>query len=162
MISVTARHAPNAAAAVTSQTNKRHMVAVKQLILIMLVYIVSFVPPLIAMSVPWISFWIMYLVYINNVANFFIYLAVKKEFRNEAKVTISMIIQKVRPGAEQKIFVLRWFTSGMIGDCLNQCRNFIDHRRLKPMALTKNSSTCLVCLKVTNLSVVSRIAIIIV
>ena len=101
------RYAHNAAAAVTSQTNKRHMVAVKQLILILLVYVISFVPALLVLNVTWISFWIMYLVYINNVANFFIYLAVNKEFRNEAKVTINMIIQKVRPGAEQKIFVLR-------------------------------------------------------
>ena len=99
------RYAHNAAAAVTSQTNKRHMVAVKQLILILLVYVISFVPALLVLNVTWISFWIMYLVYINNVANFFIYLAVNKEFRNEAKVTINMIIQKVRPGAEQKIFV---------------------------------------------------------
>ena len=83
------------------------MVAVKQLILILLVYVISFVPALLVLNVTWISFWIMYLVYINNVANFFIYLAVNKEFRNEAKVTINMIIQKVRPGAEQKIFVLR-------------------------------------------------------
>ena len=82
------------------------MVAVKQLILIMLVYIVSFVPPLIAMSVPWISFWIVYLIYINNVANFFIYLAVNKEFRNETKIMINTIFKKVRPGKEQTIFVL--------------------------------------------------------
>ena len=108
MISVTTRYAQNAAAAaVTSQTNKRHMVAVKQLILIMLVYIVSFVPILLVMNVPWISFWIVYLVYVNNVANFFIYLAVNTEFRNETKVMIDGIVKKVRPGKAQKIFVLR-------------------------------------------------------
>ena len=106
MTSVTTRNAQKITSAVTSQTNKRHMVAVKQLILIMLVYIVSFVPILLVMNVPWISFWIVYLVYVNNVANFFIYLAVNKEFRNETKTMINVIFKKVRPGTEQTIFVL--------------------------------------------------------
>ena len=83
------------------------MVAVKQLILIMLVYVISFMLPVLALNVPWISFWITYLLYINNVANFFIYLAVNKEFRNETKIMINVILKKVRPGIEQKIFVLR-------------------------------------------------------
>ena len=108
MIYFPARHAQNAAAAVTSQTNKRHMVAVKQLILIMLVYVISFVPILLVMNVPWISFWIVYLFYINNVANFFIYLAVNTEFRNETKAMINIILKKeVRPGQEETIFALR-------------------------------------------------------
>ena len=107
MISVTTRYAQNAAAAVTSQTNKRHMVAVKQLILIMLVYVISYMPPVLALNVPWISFWITYLTYINNVANFFIYLAVNTEFRNETKAMINGIVKKVRPGKAQKIFMLR-------------------------------------------------------
>ena len=96
-----------AAAAVTSQANKRHMVAVKQLILIMLVYVISFLPVLLAMNVPWISVWILYLMYINNIANFFIYLAVNKEFRNETKIIINIAMKKLRPGKEQKIFMLR-------------------------------------------------------
>ena len=81
----TTRYTQNAAAAVTSQTNKRHVVAVKQLILVMLVYICSFVPLLLAVNVSWTSFWIVYLFFINHVANFFIYLAVNKEFRKETK-----------------------------------------------------------------------------
>ena len=107
MIAVTIRFAHNTAAAVTSQNNKRHVVAVKQLILIMLVYVISFVPPGLAVNVPWTSFWIVYLTYINNVANFFIYLAVNKEFRSEMKTTLDVILKKVRPGKEQKIFVMR-------------------------------------------------------
>ena len=107
MIAVTIRFAHNTAAAVTSQTNKRHMVAVKQLILIMLVYVISFVPPLLALNTPWISFWITYLMYINNVANFFIYLAVNKEFRSETKNMINVILKKLQPRKEQEIFVLR-------------------------------------------------------
>ena len=91
----------------TSQTNKRHTVAVKQLILIMLVYVISFVPALLALNVPSISYWITYLMYINNVANYFIYLAVNKEFRNETKNMINAILKKVRPGKEQTIFALR-------------------------------------------------------
>ena len=106
MIYFPARHAQNAAAAVTSQTNKRHMVAVKQLILIMLVYIVSFVPASLALNVSWISFWISYLLYINNVANFFIYLVVNTEFRNETKNMINVIVKKMRCKSGQEIFVL--------------------------------------------------------
>ena len=105
-ICYTIRYTQNAAAAVTSQSNKRHMVAVKQLILIMLVYVISFVPTLLVANVPGTSFWIFYLLYINNVANFFIYLAVNKEFRNETKIMINVISKKVRPGTEREIFVV--------------------------------------------------------
>ena len=104
-ISVT-RYAQNAAAAVTSQTNKRHVVAVKQLILILLMYVISFVPPLLILNASGISYWIVYLMYINHVANFFIYLALNTEFRNETKVAINILLKKVRPRNEQKIFVL--------------------------------------------------------
>ena len=83
------------------------MVAVKQLILIMLVYIVSFVPASLALNVSWISFWISYLLYINNVANFFIYLAVNTEFRNETKNMINVMVEKMRCKSGQEIFVLR-------------------------------------------------------
>ena len=107
MISVTTRTVQNAAAAVTSQTNKRHMVAVKQLILIMLVYVISFLPVLLAVNLPEISVWIVYLLFFNHVANFFIYLAVNMEFRSEAKDMINIILKRVRPRSEQEIFVLR-------------------------------------------------------
>ena len=90
------------------------MVAVKQLILVMLVYVTSFVSPLIALNAPWTSFWIVYLLYINNVANFFIYLAVNKDFRNETKALINVILKKVRPGKEQKIFVVSQYKSSSI------------------------------------------------
>ena len=107
MISVLTRHTQNAAATVTSQTNKRHMVAVKQLILIMLVYVISFVPALLILNISGTSLWFSYLVYINNVANFFIYLAVNKEFRNETKTILNVILKKIRHENEQNIFVLR-------------------------------------------------------
>ena len=102
----TTRSALNTAAAVTSQTNKRHMVAVKQLVLVMLVYVISFMPALLAANVPSTSFWIAYLLYINNVANFFIYLAVNKEFRNETKNIINVLLDKLRRRSEQEVFVL--------------------------------------------------------
>ena len=82
------------------------MVAVKQLILIMLVYVISFFPLLLAVNVPSISFWIVYLMYINNVANFFIYLAVNKEFRTETKNMINVLLNKLRRRSEQEVFVL--------------------------------------------------------
>ena len=100
------RYAQNTAAAVTSESNKRHMVAVKQLILIMLVYVISFMPLILILNVPGTSDWIVYLFYINHVANFFIYLAVNKEFRNETKIMANAISKKVRPGKEKKIFAL--------------------------------------------------------
>ena len=82
------------------------MVAVKQLILILIVYIVSFLPSfLISIG---ISVWTIYLLYINHVANFFIYLAVNTEFRNETKAMINIIWKKkVRPCQEETIFALR-------------------------------------------------------
>ena len=107
MLSVLRRHAQNAAAAVTSQTNKRHMVAMKQLILVMLVYVSSFMPLMLILNISGTTIWILYLVYINHVANFFIYLAVNTEFKNQTKIMINVIYKKVRPGTEQKIFVLR-------------------------------------------------------
>ena len=82
------------------------MVAVKQLILIMLVYFTSFVPPLLIFNVPGTSVWISYLFYINNVANFFVYLAVNKEFRKKTKMTVIVALNKVRPAQMQNVFVL--------------------------------------------------------
>ena len=105
MISVTTRYAQNAAAAVTSQTKKRHMVAVKQLILIMLVYVISFVPALVALNVKSLSLWYTYLLPVNHVANFFIYLAVNTEFRNEAKNMMNIALKKVRSGKQQTMHV---------------------------------------------------------
>ena len=83
------------------------MVAVKQLILIMLVYVISFMPLILILNVPGTSDWIVYVFYINHVANFFIYLAVNMEFRNEVKDMINIILKRVRPRSEQEIFVLR-------------------------------------------------------
>ena len=83
------------------------MIAVKQLILIMIVYIVSFLPPFLLVNVPGTSVWIIYLIYMNYVANFFIYLAVNAEFRNEAKNMVNIIVKKVRCTSGQEIFVLR-------------------------------------------------------
>ena len=83
------------------------MVAVKQLILIMLVYVISFMPILIDMNAPWTSVWFVYLMFINNVANFFIYLAVNKEFRNETKIAINILLKTLRLTKEQQIIVLR-------------------------------------------------------
>ena len=120
MISLTTRCTHNTVPAVTSQTNKRHIAAVKQLILILLVYVISFLPLLLAGNVPGTSFWIVYFIFINNVANFFIYLAVNKEFRNETKIMINVILKKMRPGKEQTIFVLRWFRPGLFSDSLSK------------------------------------------
>ena len=62
----------------TSQINRRHVVAVKQLLLVMLVYVISFLPLILMLNQAGASFWFIYVMYTNNVANFFIYLAVNK------------------------------------------------------------------------------------
>ena len=123
IISVTTRYAAqNATAAVTSQTNKRHMVAVKELILVMLVYVIRFLPLLLTLNVSGAVVWFVYLLYINHVANFFIYLAVNKDFRNETKTMINAILKNVRPEKEQSVFVLSKFRSDVSSDSPNQCR----------------------------------------
>ena len=75
-------HAPQA---MTSQTNRRHMVAVTQFILITVVYVISFLPVTLSVNDFAAKDSIIYLYYINHLSNFFIYLAVNKEFRGEAK-----------------------------------------------------------------------------
>ena len=74
------------------------MVAVKQLLFIMLVYVISFLPLLLMLNQIGASFWFIYAMYINNVANFFIYLALNKEFRNETKTVIELVLKKMPTG----------------------------------------------------------------
>ena len=95
-MSITRNEAGNTAAA-TAQTNKRHRIAMKQLILIMLVYIASFVPLILMVNSVAIAVRLTDLYFINHVSNFFIYLSVNKEFRKEAKNMMNMVMKKVRP-----------------------------------------------------------------
>ena len=69
----------------------------KQLILIMLVYIASFVPLIVMVNSVAIAVRLTDLYFINHVSNFFIYLSVNKEFRKEAKNMMNMVMKKVRP-----------------------------------------------------------------
>ena len=95
-MSITRNETGNTAAA-TAQTNKRHRIAMKQLILIMLVYIASFVPLIVMVNSVAIAVRLTDLYFINHVSNFFIYLSVNKEFRKEAKNMMNMVMKKVRP-----------------------------------------------------------------
>ena len=86
-------------AAVNVQTNKRHRIAMKQLVLIMLVYVTSFVPMTVAINDVSTAIWLSDLYFLNHMSNFFIYLSVNKEFRKEAKNMVDKIVKKVRPTA---------------------------------------------------------------
>ena len=87
-------------------TNRRHMVAVTQFILITVVYVISFIPLLLRInnSLPWR--FLFYIYYINHISNFFIYLAVNKEFRKEMKKLVNVMVNKVRPSHEPTLFSL--------------------------------------------------------
>ena len=79
------------------------MVAVTQFILIAVVYVISFIPLVLEINnnLPWKI--LFYFYYINHVSNFFIYLAVNKEFRKEAKKLVNAIMRKVRPNHEETV-----------------------------------------------------------
>ena len=81
------------------------MVAVTQFILIATVYVISFIPLLLKVNnnLPWDI--VLYIYYINHVSNFFIYLAVNKEFRRETKRLVNVIAQN-RPNQKPIVFSL--------------------------------------------------------
>ena len=96
-----------AKAAAAAQTQRRHLTVVKQLVLIMLVYVIAFASIVPISNGTGVSTWIFYIYYVNHVVNFFIYLAVNKEFRNEVKNAVNVIAKKVRPDSAKPIFTLK-------------------------------------------------------
>ena len=84
------------------------MVAVTQFILITVIYVISFIPLVLEINnnLPWKI--LFYFYYINHVSNFFIYLAVNKEFRKEAQNLVITMMMKVRvpPKDPQPLFVV--------------------------------------------------------
>ena len=91
---------------VTSQRFTRHKVAVTQLILIMTVYVVSFVPLLLLINGVTKSRLVAYIYYINHASTFFIYLAVNKEFRKQANELMKRL-PIIRRDNETAVFTLR-------------------------------------------------------
>ena len=81
----------------TLRTNRRHMVAVTQVILIAIVYVVSFVPSMLLLNGIVSNTLFAYLFYVNNISNFFIYLVVNKEFRKEAKNLVKVVMKREPP-----------------------------------------------------------------
>ena len=79
------------------------MVAVTQFVLITVVYVISFIPLLLAINGNLPHKIVMYFYYINHISNFFIYLAVNKEFRKETKKLVNVIMRKVRPNHEETV-----------------------------------------------------------
>ena len=71
------------------------MLAVAQFILIAIVYVISFIPPMLVLNDVVQNELMMYFYFINHVSNFFIYLAVNKEFRKEFKNLVNVIRAKV-------------------------------------------------------------------
>ena len=75
-------------------TNRHHMVAVTQLVFVLLVYAVSFLSLALTMHDKLPTNIFTYPYYINHTCNFFIYLAVNKEFRKEAKLLVRKILRR--------------------------------------------------------------------
>ena len=71
------------------------MLAVAQFILIAIVYVISFIPPMLVLNGVVQNELMMYFYFINHVSNFFIYMAVNKEFRKEFKNLVNVIRAKV-------------------------------------------------------------------
>ena len=81
--------------------------AVTQFILITVVYVISFVPLFVFLTGFVDGYFLLYFYNFNHISNFFIYLAVNKEFRNETKKLVHVMIRKVRPNHEQVVFALQ-------------------------------------------------------
>ena len=71
------------------------MLTVAQFILIAIVYVLSFIPPMLTLNGVVQNELMMYFYFINHVSNFFIYMAVNKEFRKEFKNLVNVIRAKV-------------------------------------------------------------------
>ena len=91
-------------ASVTSQHCKRHRVALAQLILIMTVYIISFMSAVLLINGVTTIRFVGYVYFINHVSNFFIYLAVNSEFRKQVKQLVTRLI--IRRGKNTMIFAM--------------------------------------------------------
>ena len=91
---------------VTPKTNRRHMVAVTQYILIAALYVISFIPTMLVVNGVVNDNLFLYFYYINHVGNFFIYLAVNKEFRKEAKNLVNAVMKKKRANQRQSVFAV--------------------------------------------------------
>ena len=83
------------------------MLAVTQFILIAVVYVISFIPPMLVLNDVVQNELMMYFYFINHISNFFIYLAVSKEFRKETKNLVNTMRAKVRFGNPQTVFSLQ-------------------------------------------------------
>ena len=70
------------------------MVAMAQLTLIMVVYVISFVPLTFYINGVWRHILAIYLYYINHTSNIFIYLSVSKEFRKETRTLVGAMMKK--------------------------------------------------------------------
>ena len=73
------------------------MVTVTQFILIAAVYVITFIPPLLNLYGIVNNNLLAYFCFVNNISNFFIYLAVSKKFRKEAKNVVKELMNRLQP-----------------------------------------------------------------
>ena len=92
---------------ITVQSNRRHILATTQFILIAAVYVISFIPTMLVLNDVTQIKLLLFFYYINHVSNFFIYLTVSSDFRKEAKNLLSVIIMKARPDNATRVFILQ-------------------------------------------------------
>ena len=83
------------------------MLAVTQFILIAVVYVISFIPPMLVLNDVVQNELMMYFYFINHVSNFFIYLAVSKEFKKETMNLVNVMRAKVQRGNAETVFNLQ-------------------------------------------------------
>ena len=73
------------------------MVTVTQFILIAAVYVITFIPPLLNLYGIVNNNLLAYFSFVNYISNFFIYLAVSKKFRKEAKNLVKELMKRLQP-----------------------------------------------------------------
>ena len=87
----------------TSANNRRHMLVVTQLVLILTVYVISFVAMALQMNVIVQDNMNVYIYFLNHISNFFVYVIVNSEFRKEARKLLGLVVEKVRGKRWQSI-----------------------------------------------------------
>ena len=84
-------------ASISKRSNRRHMVAVKQVVLIMAANVISFVPLLLIGNEMIANEHLFYVYFINHISNFFIYVIISRDFRAEVQRLICNISKTVGP-----------------------------------------------------------------
>ena len=79
------------------------MLVVTQLVLILTVYVISFVAMALQMNVIVQDNMNVFIYFLNHISNFFVYVIVNSEFRKEARKLLGLVVEKVRGKRWQSI-----------------------------------------------------------